>query len=182
LRSSARSGFTLLELLTVCVIIAVLAALGVGLFDQLRDRSERVNCTNNLRGLYSGFQSYVVQHGHWPQNPNKIADKGYDNWWIEEMQKLGISEKAWICPTHQREQKKAAKLSPQGKEKRDPNKKEDRQIHYLPTPFDHNPATPRRWPTQPWLIEVGNFHGDGPLIIFPDGTVNSLGQFLRQGR
>lgn len=170
-------------MLTVCVIIVVLAALGIGLFDQLRARSERVNCTNNLRNLYSGFQSYIVQYGHWPQNPNKLRDKNYDDWWIEEMQrKVNISEKAWICPTKAREEKAAAKLSPQGKGQKDTDSKRNRQIHYMPTPFDSNPSTPRRWPTQPWLAEVGNFHGDGPLFIFPDGTVNSFGQFVRQGR
>src|SRR5262245_5740762 len=78
LRPPARSGFTLLELLTVLVIIVVLAVLGVGMFDQIRARSERVNCTANLRNLYTGFQSYIVQYGHWPQNPHKLADKDHD--------------------------------------------------------------------------------------------------------
>lgn len=172
----------MLELLTVLVIIVVLAVLGIGMFDQIRARSERVNCTSNLRNLYSAFQSYIVQYGHWPQNPHKLADKNHDGWWIDEMEKVGIGEKSWQCPTHTRFAKQAAREM--GIAEPDPNKKrkEDRRIHYMPTPFDGNQATPRRWPTQPWLIETGNFHGDGPLIIFPDGTVTSFGQFIRQGR
>jgi Tfp pilus assembly protein FimT len=170
----------LLELLTVLVIITVLAVLGIGLFDQVRSRSERVNCTSNLRSLYTGFQSYIVQYGHWPQNPHKVADPDYDGWWIDELRKVGIAEKGWLCPTYAREAKSAEKHDDQSKKNVDPKK--NRQIHYMPTPFDENQATPRRWPTQPWLVEVGNFHGDGPLIIFPDGTVNSFGQFIRQGR
>jgi prepilin-type N-terminal cleavage/methylation domain-containing protein len=181
LRPSARSGFTLLELLTVLVIIVVLAVLGVGMFDQIRTRSERVNCTSNLRNLYTGFQSYIVQYGHWPQNPHKLADKDHDGWWIDELQKVGLGEKSWLCPTHVRFSKAAAREA--GKVVDDSNKKKrDREIHYMPTPFDANQATPRRWPTQPWLVETGNFHGDGPLFIFPDGTVISFGQFIRQGR
>lgn len=181
MRSSARSGFTLLELLTVLVIVTVLAALVVGLFDQLRARSERVSCTSNLRGLYAGLQSYLVQYGSWPQNKFKIKDKDHDGWWIDELRKVGITENAWHCPTHLREEAAAAKEH--AKMGGNPEKeKKYRRIHYMPTPFDSNPATPRRWPTQPWLAETGNFHGDGPLIIFPDGTVNSFGQFLRQGR
>lgn len=170
----------MLELLTVLVIIAVLAALIVGMFDQFRARSERVNCTSNLRNLYAGFQSYLVQYGSWPQNRLKLGDKEYDGKWVDELQKVGIPEKGWHCLTHARVLKAAANEQGKGTEK--PNEKKYRQIHYMPTPFDDNPATPRRWPTQPWLVETGNFHGDGPLIIFPDGTVTAFGQFIRQGR
>ena len=172
----------MLELLTVLVIIVVLAVLGVGMFDQIRTRGERVRCTGNLRNLYSAFQSYIVQYGHWPQNPHKLADKNHDAWWIDELQKVQIGESAWLCPTHIRFAKQSAREMGQPDPGSKPKKPEDRQIHYMPTPFDSNQATPRRWPTQPWLVETGNFHGDGPLIVFPDGTVTSFGQFLRQGR
>jgi len=172
----------LLELLTVLVIIVVLAVMGIGLFDQMRTRSERVNCTSNLRNLYAGFQSYIVQYGHWPQNPHRLADKNHDGWWVEELRKVGLGEKSWHCPTHERFAKQAAREMGKGREDENSKKKKEPAIHYMPTPFDSNQATPRRWPTQPWLVETGNFHGDGPLIIFPDGTVMSFGQFLRQGR
>jgi hypothetical protein len=165
--------------MTVLVIIVVLAVLVIGLFDQLQARSERVNCTANLRSLFAGFQAYIVQQGHWPQNPYKIAQKDYDGWWIDELSKIGVPEKSWYCPTHTREAKAAAKA--EGKANTEMILKKHREIHYMPTPFDENQATPRRWPTQPWLVETGNFHGDGPLIIFPDGTVSSFGQFIRQG-
>jgi prepilin-type N-terminal cleavage/methylation domain-containing protein len=180
LRPTARSGFTLLELLTVLVVIGVLAVLAIGVFDQIQARSERVNCTSNIRNLYVGFQSYILQQGHWPQNPHKLGDEGYDGWWIDEMQKIGIPEKGWHCPTHVRMSKAAA--SGASENQNDPKAKKRREVHYMPTRFDSNQATPRRWPTQPWLVEVGNFHGDGALVVFPDGTVSSFGQILRQGR
>jgi prepilin-type N-terminal cleavage/methylation domain-containing protein len=176
LNRKSRSGFTLLELLTVMVIIVVLAVLAIGLFDQLRDRTERVNCTANLRNLYAGFQAYVVQQGHWPQCPYSLNDKEYDGWWIDQLDKFGIAENQWHCPTHLRMSAALASQDPKGK-----NQPKPRVIHYMPTPFDDKPTTPRRWPTQPWLIEDGDFHGDGALIVFPDGTVQSFGQFQRTG-
>ena len=27
---------------------------------------------------------------------------------------------------------------------------------------------------QPWLIEVSNIHGNGPLLLMPDGSVRNL--------
>jgi prepilin-type N-terminal cleavage/methylation domain-containing protein len=174
-RSAA--GFTIIELITVMVIIAVLAVLALGAFEQVRARSERMNCTANLRNLYAGLQSYVVQNDHWPQCPNKLGDARYDEWWIEELQKVGINEKTWHCPTLLREQHSAKYMEATGGQQ----KSKYKQIHYLPTPFDENPLTPRRWPTQPWLIEIYSGHGDGALMIFPDGSVISFNDFQRKG-
>jgi prepilin-type N-terminal cleavage/methylation domain-containing protein len=181
-RQSQR-GFTLLELLTVCLIIAVLAVLGYGAWDQFRSRAERVNCSSNLRQLHAGLSSYLTNQGRWPQCPHKIQDKQFDRWWIDEMLKLGIAEKQWKCPTLMR----ATGSFDAGLGERDPNAErtagqKHSQIHYMPTPFDDQPMTPRRWPTQPWLIEIGNMHGEGPLMVFPDGVVLSFVRFNKQGR
>lgn len=170
-------GFTMVELMTVLVIIAVLAVLGVGTFEQIRARSERINCTANLRNLYAGLQSYIVQYDHWPQCPHKLAEPSYDQWWIEELEKVGINEKTWHCPTLLREEHSSSYVQAQGSK---PSKL--KKIHYLPTPFDDQPSTPKRWPTQPWLIEIYSGHGDGPLMIFPDGSVNSFNEFQSRGR
>lgn len=174
------SGFTLLEVLTVVIVIAVLATLTIGLMDQLRTRSERVNCTANLRSLYAGLNTAVLDRNGWPQNPHKLGNDAYDGWWVDELAKYGIAEKQWHCPTYSRLEYDPAVVAAQGRPD-DKDKKKHRLIHYLPTQFDDNPTTPRRWPTQPWLIEIGAMHGDGPLIIFPDGSVRSLGEFQRQG-
>jgi prepilin-type N-terminal cleavage/methylation domain-containing protein len=172
------TGFTLVELLTVIVIILVLAALVAGLFDQIRARVERANCTSNLRNLHAALQSYVVQQGSWPQCPHKIGEDAFDIWWVKEFEKMGVAEKQWKCPSLTR----AQGSSDPGIGEQAKGQKPKKQIHYIPTQFDSNPISPRRWPTQPWLIEIGNLHGDGPLIIFPDGAVISLNQFQRQGR
>ena len=54
------------------------------------------------------------------------------------------------------------------------------RIDYQCTPFDAEPMTPYKWPTQPWFAETGDFHGEGPLMIFCKGNVSSLKQFLRE--
>jgi prepilin-type N-terminal cleavage/methylation domain-containing protein len=172
------SGFTLVELLTVMVIIAVLVVLTVGAVEQIRARTERMNCTGNLRNLYAGLQSYLVQNDHWPQCPHRLRQDAFDEWWIEELEKVKIPEKTWHCPTLTREQKSSSYLEATGGQ----TKTKKKHIHYLPTPFDEHPATPRRWPTQPWLIEIYNGHGDGALMIFPDGSVTSFNEFQRKGR
>jgi Tfp pilus assembly protein PilE len=167
-----------LELLTVMVIIAVLALLGIGAFEQVRARSERVNCMANLRNLYVGLQSYVTQHDHWPQCPHVLGNELYDQWWIEELQKVGINEKTWHCPTLLREQHSSAYLEAQGGQ----SKSRYKQIHYMPTSFDDQPSTPKRWPTQPWLIEIYAGHGNGALMVFPDGSISAFEEFVRKGR
>lgn len=172
-----RAGFTVLELLTVMVVIAVLAVLVVGAAEQIRARSERVNCTGNLRNLYAGLSSYLTQFERWPQCPHKLGNEAYDQWWIDELGKVSINEKTWHCPTLIREMQAGPYLEAQGG-----RKSKLKQIHYMPTPFDENPVTPRRWPTQPWLIEIYSGHGDGALMIFPDGSVASFNEFQRKGR
>lgn len=177
------AGFTLLEVLTVVLIIAVLAVLGIGAWDQMRSRAERVNCTSNLRQLHAGLAAYLNNNGRWPQCPHKLQDKQFDQWWIDEMLKLGIAEKQWKCPTLVRASGDfdggLGERNPDAAKTGAPRRK---QIHYMPTPFDDQPQTPRRWPTQPWLIEIGNMHGEGPLLVFPDGTVQSFARFTQQGR
>jgi prepilin-type N-terminal cleavage/methylation domain-containing protein len=179
----APRAFTLLELLTVVVILAVLAVLVYGTWDQIRMRAERANCTANLRSLHAALSSYVTDKGRWPQCPHPIASPQYDQWWMDELLKMSVAEKTWKCPTLVR----VSGDFDGGLGERDPEaekagKPKHKQIHYMPTPFDDQPQTPRRWPTQPWLIEIGNLHGEGPLMVFPDGSVVSFSRFRQQGR
>jgi hypothetical protein len=51
----------------------------------------------------------------------------------------------------------------------------------MPTEFDDNAFTPYSWSTQPWLIEVGDFHGDGNYIMYPDGSITTLNRIFESG-
>jgi len=76
------------------------------------------------------------------------------------MKPYGATEKSWKCPTIMR---KLGKYSPDDRPK----------LHYTPTMFDDKPSTPYKWSTQPWLAEIGNMHGRGALLCFPDGSVKA---------
>lgn len=89
-----------------------------------------------------------------------------EDWWLKLMDPYVNTRKVWLCPILERGKVSA----PSG----DPLK-----MHYIPTQFDGTKMAPFRWPRQPWLIEMANAHGEGALILFPDGSVRSFKQVLR---
>lgn len=58
----AASGFTLTELLVTILIIAVLAALFMGISATVRRSADNVGCLNNLRSIGSGIELYTQDH------------------------------------------------------------------------------------------------------------------------
>jgi len=55
-------GFTLIELLVVIAIIAILAAILFPVFAKAREKARQSSCTNNLRQMIIGMQTYVQDH------------------------------------------------------------------------------------------------------------------------
>jgi prepilin-type N-terminal cleavage/methylation domain-containing protein len=164
-------GFTLLELAIVIVIIGILLTMVVGISDSMRARAEKAKCMANLRGLYSGAASYVMDQGHWPQiNPRLIRDdsKEYARLWIAALRPYGLSQQNWICATQQR-----ALGNP------DLTERDAACVDYNATPFDDRPYTAYQWPTQPWFVEHASVHDGGPLLIYTNGQVVTLTQAMR---
>jgi prepilin-type N-terminal cleavage/methylation domain-containing protein len=65
--SHYRSGFTLVEILMVVVILAVLAAVIIPRFTGYADRGAESTTKANLQTLRSGLQAYYVTHNNsWP--------------------------------------------------------------------------------------------------------------------
>lgn len=162
------AGFTVIEIFAVIAIMGILAALFFAASDRLPMRAEATKCMANLRSLQVSLSAYVQDKGHWPQEP--IAQTGnsenaYEDWWIAELKPYGASESTWMCPTIKR---LVTNKSKDGRPK----------VHYTPTMFDKNPATPYRWSTQPWLIEIGNMHGQGALICYPDGSIKAMDEVV----
>jgi len=60
-----RGGFTLVEILVVGVIVAVLAALILPVFNAFTERSQGVVCANNMRQLGTALHSYRGEHNGW---------------------------------------------------------------------------------------------------------------------
>lgn len=160
---SACLGFSLLELVTVLVVIGVLATLLFKVAKQPRDAVERVACMANLRSLHVALNSYITDHKEWPQMPSELDNEQSANWWVNTLRPYVGDQKVWHCPTFQRQaQETPEKFS------------EHIKIDYIPTDFDNRPMTPFKWPNMPWIIEIGDFHGSGNLAVFPDGSVRTI--------
>jgi hypothetical protein len=124
----------------------------------------------NLRGLHIALAADLSDAGHWPQCPYEPGAEGYDAWWVRELFKYKIVEANWSCPTLLRESHA---------EKQDVNNGQVK-LHYIPTDFDDNAFTPRRWAAQPWLVEIADCHGEGNLMVFPDGAIIGATRYLSQ--
>jgi len=161
------SGLTLVEILAVVSIIGVLATLFFVFSDRLPMRAEAPKCMANMHSLQVSLAAYVQDKGHWPQEPEELGNNedAYEDWWIAELKPYGADESTWMCPTIKR---LVTNKSKNGRPK----------VHYTPTMFDKNPATPFRWSTQPWLIEIGNMHGKGAHICYPDGSIKSMAEVV----
>ncbi len=158
---------TLLELMTVFLVIIILGVILLpvyssgpaphgqgGLPRQLCARCTR-RPTSTCRSITYGprVQSEGVE-------PEDFADK-----WVAALKPYGLTEINWVCPTIQRELQNP-----------DLTNHETARIDYRAMPFDTNPQTPFRW-SMPWFVESGDMHGNGNLMIFPDGHEQETGRF-----
>ena len=170
-RSLKRSGFSLVELLAVIAIIMLLAAVVVPNYGRWMTAAAQARCMGNLRSLHVGLGSYLNDHQNvWPQGPSPQAGPEWSEFWIRTLEPYGITAKTWQCPSI------AAMLRAPGSAQRF----HESSIHYVPTMFDHRPGTARLWPTQPWLIERADAHGNGALIAFTDGSIKPFNKVLAE--
>lgn len=161
-------GFTIFEMSAVVAILGILAALFLAVVDRLPMRAEAGKCMANMRSLQVSLAGYTQDKGHWPQEPaDQLGNNedAYEDWWIAELRPYGAEESTWMCPTIRR---LVTNKSKEGRPK----------VHYMPTMFDKHSASPYRWSTQPWLIEIGNMHGQGALICYPDGSIKTMDEVV----
>lgn len=167
----AISAFTLVELLASVAVISILVSLTIVGWPKVMASVAVARCMGNMRSLHVSLGSYVTDVGHWPQVPEAIDvsssddDSAYEDWWLNELKAYGGIPAVWQCPLIQSQ---VSSKSPDGRPK----------IHYTPTPFDEKPASPYKWNTQPWLVEIGNIHGRGANICFTDGSIRSMDDVL----
>lgn len=166
----SRAGFTILEVATVIVIIAILSVMAAQAYSSLRGKAERASCVNNLTGLYAAASAYVTDQGQWPQiSTRDVHQPAYAEAWIAALSPYGISGKNWICNSVQY----ALKGHDYAAYPR---------VDYLAMPFGPEPRAAYQWANQPWFVERGDMHGDGNLMVFTSGQVKSLQDFRRDVR
>ena len=126
-----------------------------------------------IGSVYLGAEFYLQDHKQWPQiDPRLLLDKESDEYarlWMAALKPYKVSKESWHCPTVQKAM---------GGDAADPAKKPKERIDYFPTPFDSKEITPHRWSEQPWFIERGAVHGEGNLMIFPDGSIKTLDEIV----
>ena len=161
-----RNGFTLLELLTVIVIISILSLLGSAVFMGWEGKAARAACQSNLRVLYTGAPAYLTDNEVWPQIPTTdIHDPQYAIAWVKVFQPYGVAPKNWICPAVQ-------------KALGNMDYNQYPRVDYFAMPFGDKPRAAFLYPTQPWFVERADIHGDGNLVIFTNGSTGSVQEIL----
>lgn len=166
----ALDGFTLVELLAVIAIIMLLMAVVVPNYGRWMASAAQARCMGNLRSLHVGLGSYLNDNRQiWPQGPSPQTGDPWAQFWVATLEPQGIPLSTWQCPSI-----RAMMGNQPGKPIRAAS------IHYIPTLFDANPGTALRWPTQPWLVERADAHGNGALIDFTDGSIKPFKKVLAE--
>ena len=103
LKTGCRSGFTLVELLTVIAIIGVLVALLLPAVNAAREASRNAACKNNLRQIGLGLHAYAESSGGY------FCSGGFD-WlrdgavteigWVADQVKQGSPVGSMLCPSN----------------------------------------------------------------------------------
>ncbi len=168
--SLANKGFSLIELLTIIAIIMVLGTLIIPNWSTFMARIEQARCMSNMRSIQAGIAAYLNDHKMvWPQGPGAESGQEWADFWLNTTKPYDVSERTWQCPTILRQIGLGKNPIPG-----------TGSIHYVPTMFSTVANIAYRWPTQPWLIERANVHGNGSLICFTDGSIKTSNKVLAE--
>lgn len=159
------AGFTILELLAIIAILGIFAALIIPNYQGIVLKAQEAVCKSHMRSIHVALANYLQDHQDiWPQGPYPREKVAWETFWLDTLKPYHITESTWQCPTLKRVLAEEPGL----------------KLHYAPSMFDATPGIARRWSRQPWLIERFGVHGQGPLICFPDGSIQSMARVLAE--
>jgi type II secretion system protein G len=70
-------GFTLVELMVVLLIIGILVAIAIPIYNSTQANAQKKACQTNLRTLDGAAAQYMAEQGNWPGNVNDLTSKNY---------------------------------------------------------------------------------------------------------
>ncbi|MFZ2835802.1 MAG: prepilin-type N-terminal cleavage/methylation domain-containing protein [Candidatus Saccharimonadales bacterium] len=77
-QTSLRSGFTIVELLIVIVIIGILAAITIVAYNGIQNRARNQSMVSAASQIYKGISQYVLDNGAYPTSSNvSCVGSGY---------------------------------------------------------------------------------------------------------
>ncbi|MEI7822313.1 MAG: type II secretion system protein [Verrucomicrobiota bacterium] len=167
-KRSGEKGMTLLELMTVVIIISILAVMLMPIYSSVTASADEARCVANLKNLYVAASGYLQAAGSWPQVQVSLLTsdpKTYARSWVDALTPFGAPHKVWICPALQRTMGYSIDAI---------DKDENYRIDFIATPFDENPVSPMRSSGHPWFLEKSAQHPRGNLIVLSNGSVTSM--------
>jgi len=75
-RMKNQKGFTLVELMVVVVIIGILVAIAVPVYNNITETAKENACEANKRTIQGAANMYYAKHGSYPDNVGVLAGKG----------------------------------------------------------------------------------------------------------
>ena len=158
------NAFTIIELLVSLAILAIVTTLGLSFFQGAQQRTEMVKCMGNVKNIHVALSAQMQDTKRWPQVPENLDETGYQRFWRTTLAPYGADSKVWRCPSSGR----FVQRTPE---------EEELDIDYAPAEFDDTEFAPFENTKQPWVVESGDFHGEGNVLITAGGTVVPFNKF-----
>ena len=83
-KTQTQSGFTIVELLIVIVVIGILAALVITTYTGIQAKGRNANRQSDLNSLQTHLEAYFAQNGHYPS----LTDMNNSAWVVSNLKGL----------------------------------------------------------------------------------------------
>jgi type IV pilus assembly protein PilA len=86
--SGSQKGFTLVEIMVICIIVGVLVAMGIPNFIQMQDRAREATVKTNMHSIQLALEDFAVQTvGIYPDNAASTTPAGQT---VEDLCPFGV--------------------------------------------------------------------------------------------